>query len=88
MNTEVTERDEYKKSQKKDEEIFILNLIFLREQKKWTQQEITVKIGHGLKFKTYQSWEEKRGFPPIFFCRRIAQLFELRLNDLLTVKLS
>jgi DNA-binding XRE family transcriptional regulator len=77
----------YKKIQKQDKETFIFNLVYLREQNNLTQDQMHRKIGYGLKLKTFQSWEERRAFPPIFFCRIISILFQKDLNELLTKKM-
>lgn len=78
---------DYRKIQRQDEYIFICNMVHLREKRHWTQQRMCSEIDHGLKFKTYQSWEERRAFPPIFFCRRIAELFSVDLKVMLTERL-
>lgn len=78
----------YKHFQKSDKDTFIENLIYLREVRfRITQEQMAQKLGYGLKYKTYQSWENKRAFPPVLFVRVISQLFQIPIETMLTRKL-
>jgi DNA-binding XRE family transcriptional regulator len=77
----------YWKAKHSDEENFIRNVIYMRELMEMSQSDMSKRVGYGLKFKTYQSWEERRAFPPIFFCRRISEVFSIELEVMLTQRL-
>lgn len=78
----------YKRAAKKMKETFIDNLIYERVERGWLQQDMCRAIGLGLKLKTYQSWEEKRGFPPPYYQLRIATLLGFTLETLFTENLK
>ncbi len=46
---------------------FSENLVYLREKKHYTQQQLAIKLCElcqvEIKLKRYQAWEERRGFP-------------------------
>jgi DNA-binding XRE family transcriptional regulator len=77
----------YSQIKKHDKDIFLSNVVFLRDQHGLTQSQMVNRIGHGVKLKTYQSWEERRAFPPLTFCCIIAGVFEKDLKQLLGEKL-
>jgi transcriptional regulator with XRE-family HTH domain len=71
-------------TEKQDEYIFIQNLIMIREAKGLYQWQMVEALGNGLKMKRYQSWEERRGFPPPFFMRIICEKFNVEMSEMLT----
>lgn len=78
----------YKKATKQDEETFIRNMDYLRDEVfKVTQKELVLMVGYGLRRGTYADWVTGKSFPPIFFCRRIAEVFGVSLQQMLTTDL-
>lgn len=77
----------YKKVQRRSEALFIDNLVFLRTQMGWTQEQTVEKLGDGVKRSNYEAWESRRAFVPIYFCRKIAILFGTDMDTMLTQKL-
>jgi transcriptional regulator with XRE-family HTH domain len=55
---------------------FNKNLIYLREKNNLTQKELADRLG--VKIKTYQAWEERRGFPKPILLLKVCELFEVR----------
>jgi DNA-binding XRE family transcriptional regulator len=76
--------ENYTQVKRKERELFIDNMIFLREDRGWTQKELVENIGHGLKTTTLNAWENKRGFPPIGFCVRIATILGFTVDVMTT----
>lgn len=70
---------------KQDQDTFIKNEVFLRESNspRLTQQAMADKLKVSLA--RFQKWEERRAFPPIYYARKIAELFQKNLHDMLTI---
>jgi DNA-binding XRE family transcriptional regulator len=74
----------YKQAAIMEKKNFIYNLVFLRARKGYRAQDMVRLLGHGVKYKTYESWEEQRGFPPVFICRKICQIFRTDMETMFT----
>jgi transcriptional regulator with XRE-family HTH domain len=55
---------------------FNKNLIHFREKSKLTQKQLAGKLGVNLK--TYQAWEEKRGFPKPGNLLKLCHVFAIK----------
>jgi DNA-binding XRE family transcriptional regulator len=74
----------YKQAAIMEKKNFIYNLVFLRARKGYRAQDMVRLLGHDVKYKTYESWEEQRGFPPVFICRKICQIFRTDMETMFT----
>jgi hypothetical protein len=77
----------YNQVKRKEQKQFIDNLRYLINESGWTYEQATVKIGNGLKLSLFKHWINGLRFPPIAFCRIIAGLFNLTIEDMITKEL-
>jgi len=62
------------------------NIRFLRKQKEWTQGQLAEKLG--IKRPLIGAYEEGRAVPKLLVIQQLSLLFELSIDQLLTVDLA
>lgn len=63
------------------------NIRFLRTKKGYSQDDIANKLGYK-SFTTIQKWESGVSEPPLKALKKLAEIFNIDMNDLATKKLS
>lgn len=63
------------------------NLRFLRRSNKMSQDELAAKFGYK-SFTTVQKWEDGTSFPVVSNLNKLAEIFNVELDDLLNVDLT
>jgi hypothetical protein len=77
----------YNQIKRKEEKQFIENLIFLMEDRKITSQQIVKLIGQELKISTFKNWRYRGQMPPLYYCKKIAEVFNVTLEEMTTIEL-
>ncbi len=63
------------------------NIRFLRNKKGYSQEDIADMLGYK-SFTTIQKWESGVSEPPLKALKKLAEIFNIDMNDLATKKLS
>lgn len=67
--------------------IFANNIRFLRRKKKISQDELASKLGYK-SFTTIQKWEDGTATPPYKVLSKLAELFDVDINDFMNIDLT